>query len=76
MGLTRNQNSDLTILVDVDGVLYPIAMTKEQKAMIDSFVASVSQESEFKILDKAPVITTGEIVEKIEREYGLKVITE
>jgi hypothetical protein len=74
MGLERDQESELTLLINVKGVLYPIAMTKEQKAMIDTFVASVSKEESFRVLKKVPVAITDVIISKIEREYGLKVI--
>lgn len=73
MVLMKN-DSQVTILLNKDGYLYPVAMTEEQKKMIDLFIATISQEKSFRILDKAPVVKISEVIKKIENSYGIKVI--
>ena len=60
--------------MNVDGVLYPVAMTKDQLTMFRLFVATISQEQPFNVLKKVPIIKAYEIAKKVNELYPVEVV--
>ena len=67
-------SSEPVLSMNVDGVLYPVAMTKDQLTMFRIFVATVSQEQPLSVLKKVPICEAYEIARKVNELYPVEIV--
>lgn len=62
------------LLMNIDGVLYPIGMTEDQLSMLRLFVGGLSKDKPFSVLTKAPVIEAYKIANKVNKAYSINIV--
>jgi hypothetical protein len=62
------------LMMNIDGVIYPVGMTEEQVLQLKIFVAGMSKGKPFSLLKKVPVAESFDIAMQINEQYGLKVV--
>ena len=67
-------NHEPVLSMNVDGVLYPVAMTKDQLTMFKIFVATISKEQPLNVLKKVPIVHAYEIAKKVNELYPVEVV--
>lgn len=62
------------LVMNVDGILYPVGMTEEQLTVFKVLVSSISKEKPLNVLKKAPIATALEVVDKVNEKYNFSEI--
>lgn len=62
------------LMMNIDGVLYPVGMTEEQVKVLRLFVTGLSKDKPFSVLTKVPVAESSDIALEISEKYGLTVV--
>jgi hypothetical protein len=57
------------LVMNVDGVLYPVGMTSEQTQMLRLFVKGLSKDKPLSVLSKAPIIEAYKIANEVKKAY-------